>query len=86
MVGTLYSIPERVYYLGMTIGEYVKFRRKEAALTQKEFAFRSGLGLRFIRDLEQDKPTVRLDKVDQALSMFGMKVGPVPLEPQEMEK
>ena len=58
------------------IGEYVKRRRREAGLTQKEFAFRSGLGLRFVRELEQGKETVRMDKVNQALSMFGMEAVP----------
>ena len=52
------------------IAEFVKKSRKEAGLTQEEFAMRSGLGLRFVRDLEQGKPTVRLDKVNVALSMF----------------
>ncbi len=64
----------------MTIGEYIKFRRRQAGLTQEQFAFRSGLGLRFVRDLEQNKPTVRLDKVNQALGMFGMQAGPVPAQ------
>ncbi len=45
-------------------------------MTQEEFALRSGLGLRFVRELEQGKETVRLDKVNQALSMFGMKAVP----------
>ena len=58
------------------IGEYIKKERKAAGFTQKEFALRSGLGLRFVRDLEQGKPTVRLDKVNQALSMFGMEAVP----------
>ena len=58
------------------IGDKVKFLRKEAGLTQEEFAFRSGLGLRFVRELEQGKDTVRLDKVNQALSMFGMEAVP----------
>jgi len=58
------------------IGSYVKKRRKEANLTQEEFALRSGLGLRFVRDLEQGKETVRLDKVNQALAMFGMEAVP----------
>ena len=58
------------------IGEYVKSQRKTAGLTQEEFAVRSGLGLRFIRELEQGKETVRLDKVNQALSMFGMRAVP----------
>ena len=45
-------------------------------LTQEEFAVRAGLGLRFVRDLEQGKQTVRMDKVNQALAMFGMKAVP----------
>jgi len=69
----------------MTIGEYIKFRRRQAGLTQEEFAFRSGLGLRFVRDLEQNKPTVRLDKVNQALGMFGMQTGPVPVQRKQTE-
>ena len=58
------------------IGEYAKRRRREAGLTQEEFALRSGLGLRFVRELEQGKETVRMDKVNQALSMFGMEAVP----------
>ncbi len=59
-----------------TIGAYVKQKRKEAGLTQEEFAMRSGLGLRFVRELEQGKETVRMDKVNQALAMFGMQAVP----------
>ncbi|MBO8461671.1 MAG: helix-turn-helix transcriptional regulator [Firmicutes bacterium] len=58
------------------IGKFVKENRKKLGLTQKEFAIRSGLGLRFVRDLEQGKLTVRLDKVNQALFMFGMEAVP----------
>ena len=59
-----------------TIGNYIKTERKKAGLTQEEFAMRAGLGLRFIRELEQGKETVRLDKVNQALAMFGMEAVP----------
>lgn len=59
-----------------TIGAYIKTERKKAGLTQEEFAMRSGLGLRFVRDLEQGKETVRMDKVNQALAMFGMEAVP----------
>ena len=45
------------------IAEFIKENRKAAGLTQEEFAARSGLGLRFIRELEQGKETVRMDKV-----------------------
>lgn len=58
------------------IGEYIREERKKAGLTQEEFALRAGLGLRFVRELEQGKETVRLDKVNQALSMFGMEAVP----------
>ena len=58
------------------IGKYIKEERKKAGLTQEEFALRSGLGLRFVRELEQVKETVRLDKVNQALAMFGMMAVP----------
>ena len=63
-----------------TIGKYVKTERRKLGLTQEDFAMRSGLGLRFIRDLEQGKPTVRLDKVNQALGMFGMEAVPGRME------
>ena len=46
------------------IAEFVKKSRRAAGLTQEEFAIRSGLGLRFVRDLEQGKETVRMDKVN----------------------
>ena len=59
-----------------TIAEFIKTKRKEAGLTQEEFAIRSGLGLRFVRELEQGKETVRMDKVSQALAMFGMQAVP----------
>lgn len=62
------------------IGEYIKEERKKAELTQEEFAMRSGLGLRFVRELEQGKETVRLDKVNQALAMFGMMAVPGRIE------
>lgn len=58
------------------IATFIKQKRREAGLTQPEFALRSGLGLRFVRELEQGKETVRLDKVNQALSMFGMEAVP----------
>lgn len=58
------------------ISEFIRENRKQAGLTQEEFALRSGLGLRFIRELEQGKPTVRMDKVNQALAMFDMEAVP----------
>lgn len=58
------------------IAEFVKTQRKAAGLAQEQFAMRSGLGLRFVRELEQGKTTVRMDKVNVALAMFGMEAVP----------
>lgn len=59
------------------ISEFVKQRRKSVKLTQEEFAQKTGVGLRFLRELEQGKKTLRLDKVNQVLDMFGSEVGVV---------
>ena len=56
------------------ISEFIKQNRKALGLTQEEFAMRAGLGLRFVRELEQGKKTLRLDKVNQALAVFGAHV------------
>ena len=66
-----------------TIGEFIRKNRKAVGLTQEEFAMRSGLGLRFVHELETGKPTVRLDKVNQALAMFGMEAVPGKLPREE---
>ena len=58
------------------IAKFIKENRKAAGLTQEEFAIRSGLGLWFVRDLEQGKETVRMDKVNAALAMFDMQAVP----------
>lgn len=58
------------------IAEFIKERRKASGLTQKEFAMRAGLGVRFVRELENGKETVRMDKVNQALGMFDMVAVP----------
>lgn len=58
----------------------VKALRKRYNLTQEQLAFKSGVGLRFVRDLEQGKPTLRLDKINQVLELFNLEMGPVPLK------
>ncbi len=59
------------------LSDFVKKRRKLLKITQKELAFKAGVGLRFIRELEQGKESLRLDKVNQVLELFGHKMGPV---------
>lgn len=63
----------------MNLSEFLKEKRGTAGLTQPELAAKAGVGLRFIRDLEQGKETVRLDKVNQVLQLFGHQVGAVPI-------
>lgn len=63
--------------------ELVKMKRKELGLTQRDLADRAGVGLRFLRELEQGKETLRLDKVNQVLAMFGYRMAPRRLTPEE---
>lgn len=58
----------------MYMGNKIKELRKAAKLTQVELAARAGVGLRFIRELERGKPTVRLDKINQVLEFFGYRL------------
>ena len=62
------------------LSQFIKDRRKQLGLTQPELADRAGVGLRFIRELEQGKETVRLDKANQVLALFGHETGPVPID------
>ncbi len=60
-----------------TISKYVKAMRKEYNLTQVDLSEKAGVGLRFVRELEQGKQTLRIDKVNQILNLFGSEVGVV---------
>ena len=62
----------------MSLADFVKQKRKLVKLTQPELAEKAGVGLRFVRELEQGKETLRLDKVNQVLRLFGYEVGAVP--------
>lgn len=64
----------------MTLGMYIKAKRVLFHLTQQELADRSGVGIRFVRDLEREKPTVQLDKVNQVLALFGEELRPAKIE------
>ena len=63
----------------MTILVFVKEKRNSVKLTQPELAEKAGVGLRFVRELEQGKVTMRLDKVNQVLKLFGYQVGAIPM-------
>ena len=70
----------------MEISKEVKILRKKSGLTQVEFAKRAGLGLRFIRELEQGKSTIRLDKLNQVLEFFGCHLEVKRNEPRNIEE
>jgi len=57
------------------ITQFIKEKRKNLKITQEELAFKAGVGLRFVRELEQGKTTLKLDKVNQVLDLFGSEVG-----------
>ncbi len=65
---------------GLTLSQTVKALRKEYHLTQEDLAYKSGVGLRFVRELEQGKQTLRMDKVNQVLNLFNMVLGPIAQE------
>jgi len=67
----------------MNLASFLKAKRKAVKLTQPELAEKAGVGLRFIRELEQGKQTLRLDKVNQVLQLFGYEVGAVPRQPDQ---
>ncbi len=60
----------------MTLSDFLKDKRKRLNLTQHQLAEKAGVGLRFIRDLEQGKTTLRMDKVNQVLKLFWQELVP----------
>ncbi len=64
----------------MEIGEYIRTKRKMFHLTQIELSERTGVGIRFIRELERGKTTVQMDKVNQVLYLFGEELQPAKMK------
>lgn len=74
-------VPEKVSNMdNIPLNEYVKTKRKALGLSQEEFAQKAGVGIRFLRELEQGKETLKMDKVNQVLKLFGMQLGAVPMD------
>lgn len=59
------------------LARFVKEMRRQHGLTQVDLSERAGVGLRFVRELEQGKPSLRLDKVNEVLALFGAEMAPV---------
>jgi y4mF family transcriptional regulator len=65
-----------------SLAEFLKEKRKIVGLTQPALAAKAGVGLRFVRELEQGKTSLRMDKVNQVLKLFGNELGPIPVNRQ----
>lgn len=61
----------------ISLREFVRQKRKSLKMTQKEMSEKSGVGIRFIRELERGKETLKMDKVNQVLDLFGFELGPI---------
>jgi len=68
------------------LSTYIKKMRKQYHLTQVDLSEKSGVGLRFIRELERGKQTLRMDKVNQVLNLFGSELAPVPMDRNKLIK
>lgn len=67
-----------------SLSQFLKEKRKQANLTQPDLAIKAGVGLRFIRDIEQGKTSLRMDKVNQVLKLFGHELGPISINRQRL--
>lgn len=74
---SLDSILEKVYTHFMRLIGFIKNQRRLNKMTQRDLAEKAGVGIHFIRDLEQGKKTLRMDKVNQVLALFGKELGPI---------
>ena len=61
--------------MDLQLSIFVKDMRREHGLTQEDLTAKAGVGLRFVRELEQGKQTLRMDKINQVLALFGHEVG-----------
>jgi y4mF family transcriptional regulator len=67
-----------------SLSDFVKKKRKETGLTQKQLADKAGVGLRFVRELENEKPGLQMNKVNQVLILFGYELGAVPVHREKL--
>lgn len=65
---------------------FVRAKRKSLKLTQVDLSEKSGVGIRFIRELEKGKKTLKMDKVNQVLALFGYELGPIMMKRDNIEE
>lgn len=63
--------------MSQDLSKFIKEKRKDLRLTQIELSEKAGVGVRFIRELEGGKKTLRIDKINQVLDLFGYELGPI---------
>ena len=68
----------------MELSTFLKEKRKQTNLTQQDLAEKAGVGLRFVRELEQGKTTLRIDKVNQVLRLFGHELSPTEIDREKL--
>jgi y4mF family transcriptional regulator len=68
----------------MELSTFLKDKRKQTNLTQQDLAEKAGVGLRFVRELEQGKTTLRIDKVNQVLRLFGHELSPTEIDREKL--
>jgi y4mF family transcriptional regulator len=59
------------------LNKFVQLKRKSLKMTQKEMSEKCGVGIRFVRELEKGKQTLKMDKINQVLDLFGSVLGPI---------
>lgn len=70
----------------MSLITFIKNQKKLNKMTQQDLAEKAGVGIHFIRDLEQGKSTLRMDKVNQVLALFGKELGPIDKQRETVEE
>lgn len=80
----MFKITAKAYKMQPNLSQFIKAKRKEAKLTQQEFAERADVALTVVRKIEQGKENLSLSKVNQVLLMFGHRLNPVNIK--EIEK
>lgn len=56
------------------LGQLIRQMRKSQGLTQEQLAVASGVGIRFLRELENGKESCQIGKAFQVIQMLGLEV------------
>ena len=62
------------------LGKFIADMRKEHGVKQEDLALYANVSMKFISQLENGKSSLRLDKVNDVLRVFGYRLGPVEMK------